>query len=1503
MSPLNAREASSIISSPLREYGETALDNGYIIVPVAPFEKKPSMMNARGAIKPMSDWEKMTRAKAEKDVDLWKSWGPGWGFGILAGMSSTEHGGILPVDIDITDRDASDRIRDMARDMLGPTGFIRVGNQPKQMMFYRMSQCFKKMKVGNVELLGIGNQFIAAGYHPITRGLYQHTGSDGALFDSHVEYVPHVEHTQFLEFLRAIAIEQHGAGSSEVTKALRGVLKALSHSSVTPESFAFVEDMYGIELKSKSASYASAVPTEPSRIAELLEAIPNDGSKHWDFYGQEIFGAVFHETGGSDDGFRLATHWSAKSLKHDPSADAKRWEELRCSPMTGYKIGTLYHHAFGAGWVRPAEERVVLEVEHSVRDVTGMVAVELPEEVSIEEAQRRTMAKAQHARDFIKSPPVVQQRLVRAAWLSIREANNERARAEGYLRRLSAGYVVAYNNLPDTREEAITSALRLGDGRTDFSKLRSLSEAISAIPGHGGFDLKTGMLSFEHAVAAYEVVHRAAPPNKQDRIAAAVTRLEQADAAVVAAHSNLSAALLRARIEGVDIADPRKNPLPLLWPKGHVTVMFREPPSSGKSHAVNSTVLTDKDIRSLVITSDHGGGGTKRLSAELQHLGDDFAILRGMTAENPDAAPLPDGTQPKMCAFAHMIPLVKAAGGMASSMCGKPGTGRVCPNYNSCPFVQQPRTKRVTVVAGADAAQFFPDVAKKADALIYDDVAASRMQVVEDAKVAVFCSFGAASQPEASLRLGNYAMDACVRFVADLNTLIDKAHEGNGRLSPTLIEEVMPDWVARGVIDQIADDDWPSEDELPEMWAQGWSPFVYVDCFELIEVEANLRRMVVPLHTLITPGEAPLAFVDPAVSRWNAACLALADAADTLISTMTSVRRVARAVRVEGEIVLRTTRNVELPDGLAATPVLFLDGTAEEQLVMPALGNRRMGLPLTTEEKLGNELGHAVDVIKWREPFRIKPFDGVEVMKLAGSEMTLGKLVPPNRDYFGDDDTTMNGMPTNAAFEKAKVTTANNRDMLHRLSLRMRLFHGIGGTGFTAPKGVEPLLQKLEGGLLARLGSGAGVLAQPVLWRQEYKARGDNGLSGVTGYISASRLGSQPVHYEDAACVAFGMWLELEGRHKPVPAYYPLRDGRVLEGRVSVNINPMGEIFRRDQVLGSVGQNGALRPRMGSSGGRACLAVLEAQAEPSGLYAYDRVVTVSELRQWANDVMVAGALGLLPLTHAAEVLAGPAGVSVTTMGNRLRLVDLQERRDLDELVEMYRQGTLPWQTASVWLVPVAGLAEPATVVLSVPKGDVLAATRLLDAHRVALSGVPTPAALSEAPKTAESTTVAPLSPQWRSDPPNRVHQYGVSDLYWGDKGGRVAEPAGYEHSLPEGPWGDSAALLTGTIFELPARAGVFARPGIRGFNKLMAHLNGVTSKAVECALENEHLRSVLEAIMPEEVNMTNAVVAIKLEGMTRAVNAEVMLVHPASELYLKAKGLHVVMTGSFACEL
>jgi hypothetical protein len=1488
--------------SPLREHGETALDNGYIIVPVAPFEKKPSLMTARSVIKPMTDWQKMSRAKAERDIELWKSWGPGWGFGILAGVSSTEFGGILPVDIDILDRDRSEYFRHMASDILGPSGLTRVGKAPKQMIFYRMERCFKKFKVGDVELLGVGNQFIAAGYHPVTRGLYQHNGPDGALFDTHVSDVPLVEHAQFIEFSRAIAEAHHGKGSREVASDLKRVLRALKESGVEPESLAAVEQLYGVSLQAKADTYKSSAPPELARVAELLDAIPNDTPEHWDYWGQEIVGSVFNATGGSHEGLELFLRFSAKNPKFDHDKTLQKWREVERSPFHSYSVGTLYHHPKKNGWERPQHELLDLSSDTSrpVIDVTGKVEVSLPEEVGIEEAQRRTMAKAQHARDFIKSAEVVQYRLVHRAYLDACEAQRELLNAQDYLQRLKSGVLTGYNALPDTPEVAARHALLLDSGKADFSKLRRMTEKLAALPDNGGFDLSSGLLSFDQAVQAFPLVYGAAPPNKRDRMAAAEKRVEDAAAAYHSADGAITTALLKAKIEGVEISHPRGSLWPVLGPVGRVTVVFREPPSSGKSHAVNHAILADKDIRALVITSDHGGGGTKRLRGELQHLGDDYTILYGMTAENPNADPLPDGTQPKMCAFHRVIPVVKAAGGAASSMCGRPGTKHVCPKYNTCAFVQQPLNKRVTVVAGADAVQFFPQIAERADVLIYDDVAGSRMQMVDTVDISVFGAIRKMMPPDDAYHLGNHAMSRCMSFAQDFEALIEKAMEGDGRLSPTLIGQMMPGWVARGVIGEIAAEDWPSDDDLPDMLAEGWSPYLYDDCLELTEVEADLRRMVVPLHLMITPGGNPLARVDPATARWNAACIALADAASTLRHTMTLVRRVARVVESEDKVTMQTTRNIRLDDRLNGTPVLFLDGTAEEHLVWRALSLRSIGLPPTVAERMSAEVGHAVESVRWREPFRIRPFDGVTVRKLAGSELTLGKLAPPDREHFGDDDTTVDGSPTNTSYEKAVVTTANNREVLHRLSLRMRLFHGASGTGLTAPKAVEPLLRGLEEAMVARCGAGAGVLSEAVRWRQEYKARGDNSLSGVTGYISASRLGSQPVHYEDGACVAFGEWLDFADRHTLAPAHYPLRDGRVLEASVAVNPDPLGEIYRRDLVRGSVGQNGALRVRPGTAAGRSSLEAWELQAEPTGLYAYDDVVTMQELRDWANDVMTVAATGLLPLSHAPEVLAGPAGVVARTMKDRLKSVDGQERQDLDTLVEMYRQGRLPWQTVSLWRVPVAGVAGGAVVALSVPEGDTLAATRLLDAHGVGVTGVASPCdenwqevqpntlsgtvearnALLDAPYMAFHAQTVPLS---ETEAKPEIETSTVM--------------------LPSGAWGDSVALFVGTPFEGPARAGVFSKPPFGGFAALMGELGGVGKQAIKNLLNDKPaLRGVFDGLLPDEVNMINAVVTFTPKGASRSVKTSVMLIHPASRTYLEAKRMRVDMTGPFAGE-
>lgn len=136
-------------------YGAVAtrlLDHGYEPLPIVPASKKPAI--ARWTSLPI-------------DLDIVEGWSatwPGHGIGLRTGR-------LVGIDIDVLDPDLAHRLGSLAQARFGVT-LTRIGLWPKRLLLYRTDAPFRKLKLNCVEILGVGQQFVAFGTHPDTGRAY-----------------------------------------------------------------------------------------------------------------------------------------------------------------------------------------------------------------------------------------------------------------------------------------------------------------------------------------------------------------------------------------------------------------------------------------------------------------------------------------------------------------------------------------------------------------------------------------------------------------------------------------------------------------------------------------------------------------------------------------------------------------------------------------------------------------------------------------------------------------------------------------------------------------------------------------------------------------------------------------------------------------------------------------------------------------------------------------------------------------------------------------------------------------------------------------------------------------------------------------------------------------------------------------------------------------------------------------------------------------------------------
>ncbi|MEV8466650.1 bifunctional DNA primase/polymerase [Fluviibacterium sp. DFM31] len=160
------------------------LDNGYAPLPILPGTKRPAL----------SRWS--TVAIDAASVQDWSARYPDCGVGLRTGN-------LVGLDIDLLDPDQAHEVCAEAVRRFGeaPT---RVGLWPKRLLLYRTVQPFAKRKLGAIEVLGTGQQFVAFGRHPGTGRPYYWPQGDTPL-DIPLQELPEIDAAGIETFLGDMA--------------------------------------------------------------------------------------------------------------------------------------------------------------------------------------------------------------------------------------------------------------------------------------------------------------------------------------------------------------------------------------------------------------------------------------------------------------------------------------------------------------------------------------------------------------------------------------------------------------------------------------------------------------------------------------------------------------------------------------------------------------------------------------------------------------------------------------------------------------------------------------------------------------------------------------------------------------------------------------------------------------------------------------------------------------------------------------------------------------------------------------------------------------------------------------------------------------------------------------------------------------------------------------------------------------------------------------------------
>ena len=299
----------------MARFGARLVTNGYAILPIGPGTKKPGQFK-RGAWVDYPEWNRHAeRGTTEVEMATWSAW-PDCGIGIVGGA-------VAAVDIDILeDAELALQIERLARDKLGDTPALRIGKAPKRMLIYRTAEPFRGIKHHPLEVLCLGQQFLAYATHPDTGAPY--AWPEEGLADLDITDLPEITAeaaAAFLDEAYALlpeALQQRG---------LAAVSTAAEHL--------------------RSYSQIGTLPAIRAALAWLPNAELDYDS--WMRVGMAMKGAL------GEAGADVFADWSAQAAKDVPAITAKAWASFKPDRIGA---GTIYHLAMERGWQPDSDLRL-----------------------------------------------------------------------------------------------------------------------------------------------------------------------------------------------------------------------------------------------------------------------------------------------------------------------------------------------------------------------------------------------------------------------------------------------------------------------------------------------------------------------------------------------------------------------------------------------------------------------------------------------------------------------------------------------------------------------------------------------------------------------------------------------------------------------------------------------------------------------------------------------------------------------------------------------------------------------------------------------------------------------------------------------------------------------------------------------------------------------------------------------------------------------------------------
>jgi hypothetical protein len=289
----------------LRTYGPMLLDGSYFVLPIMQGEKRPAVKTWQDA--------RLTRSEL-------LHWPADYGVGVMCGIGAHP---IAAIDIDVSHPAVLEAVLKWCRDVLG-VSCERIGAAPRILLTYRAAEAgwTKATSVSffdpldptkpngkpneqRIEVLGVGQQFVAYHTHPDINRPYQWTDFFGG-----IAYVPASDLPIITQGQVALLLAEFERIVKMLGLAIKGRTTAVSTRVDDPDGgpFAGLTPRIGLTL---------------IQAAEYLTHWPNEDLEYDDWLNAGM--ALHHEFEGAPEALEIWKQWGATSKKDDPREYGYKW--------------------------------------------------------------------------------------------------------------------------------------------------------------------------------------------------------------------------------------------------------------------------------------------------------------------------------------------------------------------------------------------------------------------------------------------------------------------------------------------------------------------------------------------------------------------------------------------------------------------------------------------------------------------------------------------------------------------------------------------------------------------------------------------------------------------------------------------------------------------------------------------------------------------------------------------------------------------------------------------------------------------------------------------------------------------------------------------------------------------------------------------------------------------------------------------------------------------------